>query len=99
MGVTIAKQKYIPETFRLFNNYPNPSNPVTTIVFTLPVGGDASLVIFNMKGEQVANLFSGFQSAGSHRLVWDASDAASGIYLYRLQVGDFIETKKMVLLK
>jgi len=83
----------------LVNNYPNPFNPATTIEYSLPVSGEVSLLVYNIKGEQVANLYSGVQSAGEHQIKWDASNAASGLYFYRLRAGDFVSTKKMVLLK
>ena len=83
----------------LVNNYPNPFNPVTTIEYALPVSSEISLIVYNLKGEQVADLISGVQIAGSHQIVWDASQMASGIYIYRLRAGNYVETKKMVLLK
>ena len=88
-----------PQTYSLSNNYPNPFNPVTTLNYSLPRSGDVSLIIYNILGEEVIRLVDGFQQAGEYNAIWNASNIASGIYFYRLQAGDFTETKKMVLLK
>lgn len=92
----------IPEEFALFQNYPNPFNPSTTIDFDLPKTSQVSLKIFNILGEEVATLVSDRLTAGNYSYNWDASRSAgmaSGIYLYRLQAGDFVETRKMVLMR
>ena len=89
----------LPNTFLLLQNYPNPFNPVTNIEYTLPVKSEVSLIIYNLLGMKVAQLTDGIQNAGIHSVSWDASKVASGIYFYRIQTADFIQTKKMVLLK
>ena len=89
----------ISQRFSLSQNHPNPFNPVTTISYSLPVSGDVTLIIYNLLGEEIARLIDGFQQAGEYRLTWNASNASSGIYVYRLSAADFTETKKMVLLK
>ena len=89
----------LPAEFALSQNYPNPFNPETVIEYALPQSGDVSLVVYNLRGEEVARLINGTMPAGNHRISWDASSAASGIYLYRLQSSDFVLTRKMVLLK
>ena len=89
----------LPAEFALSQNYPNPFNPETVIEFALPRSGDVSLVVYNLRGEEVALLLSGTMPAGNHRVSWDASNVSSGIYFYRLQAGDFVQTRKMVLLK
>ena len=88
-----------PAEFALSQNYPNPFNPLTAIEFTLLRTGDASLIIYNLLGEEITRLVDGDMPAGNHRVIWDASSLASGIYFYRLQAGDFVQTRKMVLLK
>lgn len=93
-GITV-----IPTDFDLQQNYPNPFNPRTTIEYDLPKAGEISLVVYNLIGEVVARLVSEEQFAGHHEVVWDASIFASGIYFYRLQAGDFVQTRKMLLLK
>ncbi|UCE25474.1 MAG: PKD domain-containing protein, partial [Candidatus Zixiibacteriota bacterium] len=89
----------IPGTYSLGQNHPNPFNPVTGISFSLPQPGHVSLQVFNIRGQKVATLASGVYSAGYHQVQWDASAQPSGVYLYRLTAGDFIETKKMLLIK
>ena len=93
------EEKTIPVSMELEQNFPNPFNPETTIEFSLPVSGKVSLVVYNLRGEQVANLFDGIQSAGRHQIVLDASKVASGMYFYRLQAANFVQAKKMILLK
>ncbi len=88
-----------PLTYALNQNYPNPFNPVTTIRYSLPKSGVVSLIIYNLIGEEVLRLVDEEQTAGYHKITWDASNMASGIYFYRLQAGDFVLTRKMVLLK
>jgi len=90
---------YIPKTYDLRQNYPNPFNPSTTIEFDLPKTSDVVLKVFNILGEEVAILVSDKLSSGSYSYDWDAGNRASGVYLYRLQAGDYIETRKMVLMR
>ena len=87
------------ETFNLSQNFPNPFNPETKIEYTLSKPGEVSLKIYNLLGQEVARLVSEVQQAGYHKVIWDASTITSGIYFYRLEAGDFIQTRKMVLLK
>lgn len=94
----------LPNTFRLENNFPNPFNPATTIEYSLQNHADVKLSIFNMLGQKVKELVNESQAAGIHRVIWDGTDAygnvvSTGIYLYRMQVGDLAETRKMVLIK
>jgi len=84
---------------QLHQNYPNPFNPSTTIEFNIPKTGEVTLKVFNILGEEVATLISDRLSAGSYSYEWDASSLVSGVYLYRLQAGDYIETRKMILMK
>ena len=89
----------IPENYLLSQNYPNPFNPETVIRYSIPQAEEVSLVVYNLIGEKVALLINGNMPAGNHRVTWDASNVSSGIYFYRLQAGDFVQTRKMVLLK
>ncbi|MCH8928110.1 MAG: T9SS type A sorting domain-containing protein, partial [Candidatus Marinimicrobia bacterium] len=94
-------------SYELKQNFPNPFNPITTIEYSLETRSDISLIIFNLNGQEVARLVDEEKGAGKHSVKWDASDLASGIYFYRLQAnptsvlraGNFVRTKKMVLLK
>ena len=90
---------FLPEKYSLSQNYPNPFNPVTTIKYSLPQSGEVTLLIYNLIGEEVARLVNGHQSAGEYNAEWNASKVSSGIYFYRLKAGDFVLTRKMVLLK
>jgi hypothetical protein len=88
----------IPERFVLAQNYPNPFNPSTTIRYDLPKAANVSFKIFNTLGQPVATLVDERKEPGYYTVQWIAS-VPSGIYFYRLQAGEFVETKKMILLK
>jgi hypothetical protein len=93
-----------PERFALFQNQPNPFNPETNISYYLPTASHVILTIYNVLGQRVRTLFDDYQEAGTHTLVWDGkredgASLSSGIYFYRMQAGDFRETKKMSLMK
>ncbi len=88
-----------PFVYALQSNYPNPFNPTTTIKYSLQNGGSVMLKVYDMLGKEVATLVDGKQPAGSHTVTFDASRLSSGVYLYKLISGRFVETKKMVLLK
>ncbi len=90
--------KLLPANFGLAQNYPNPFNPSTTIEFSVPFNSDVTLTIYNVTGQKVAE-FSGTYEAGIQTITYDASAMASGVYFYKLNAGDFSQTKKMVLLK
>lgn len=85
--------------FQLSQNFPNPFNPATTISYSLPVGGTVFLKVFALDGREVATLVQENQSVGVHSVQFDASHLASGVYIYRLQLGRFAQTRKLVLLK
>lgn len=96
-GATVSA-KILPGNFELAQNYPNPFNPTTMLAFSIPFASDVTLTIYNITGQKVTE-FSGSFEAGVHNIEWDASNQASGIYFYKLNAGNFEETKKMVLLK
>ncbi|MBI5464697.1 MAG: T9SS type A sorting domain-containing protein [Ignavibacteriales bacterium] len=89
----------VPTEYTLSQNYPNPFNPATTISFALPQAGYAKLDILNALGQLVTTLIDHKLEAGTYTFTWDASGQASGVYVYRLTTVDFVETKKMLLLK
>jgi len=93
------KEGGIPVTYALSQNYPNPFNPTTQISLSLPEAADVRLEIYNITGQKVTTLVAGRLEAGQHTIEWNASDVASGIYLYRLTTPEYVETKKMLLLK
>ncbi len=93
-----ARVTSLPDRFELFHNYPNPFNPTTTIEFALPNAAEWDLTIYNVLGRTVKTI-SGQDDAGYVKVMWDASEYASGVYFYRLRAGEFTATKKMVLLK
>jgi hypothetical protein len=89
----------IPEIFALHQNYPNPFNPVTVISWQLPADSYVELGIFDLLGQKICTLVSQRQKAGEHRIEWNASDVASGVYIYKLKAGSFEQIRKMVLLR
>lgn len=89
----------IPDNFLLLQNYPNPFNPTTTIYYQLPQTGFVTLKIYDMLGKEVRILVNEFMNKGSHSVNLDASDLASGIYIYRLKMNNQAVSKKMLLLK
>ena len=89
----------LPDKYILAQNYPNPFNAQTTIGYQVPKASDVKLEVYNLNGQKVATLVNGIQTAGSHVVTWDASEAASGIYFYKLSAGDHTSMKRMALLK
>jgi len=86
-------------SFRLFENYPNPFNPSTTIRFDLAQTGFVSLTVYNLLGQEVAELVNGEMKPGSYHVTWNSSSHSSGLYFYRLQSGGQSLTRKMLLVK
>lgn len=94
----------MPADFALEQNYPNPFNPSTSIGYSLPKAGYVKIAVYNLLGEEVAILAEGMQAAGKHSVVWDGTardgkSLPSGVYFYRLSAGQFVDTRKMLLLK
>ncbi len=89
----------IPKKYGLYQNYPNPFNPVTEIRYNLPVATQVTLKVYNMLGQEIAVLVNEQKPAGSHTVKWDASNVASGSYIYKIVAGSFTETKQMVVIK
>jgi len=95
----IQDKNNVIESFLLSNNFPNPFNPNTTIVYYLPISSEVKLKVYDVLGNEIATLINEEKSAGTYEVNFDAGNLASGIYVYKLQAGGFLETKKMVLLK
>ncbi len=88
-----------PTKFELNQNYPNPFNPSTTIKYQIPKAGMVSIKVYDILGQEVAILVNEIKNSGSYQVNFNASKLASGTYIYRLQAGSFVQTKKMLLLK
>ncbi|GAB4365153.1 MAG: hypothetical protein Kow0042_04220 [Calditrichia bacterium] len=89
----------LPSEFSLKANYPNPFNPTTTIAYELPEAARVTITIYNVLGQKVARLVNDYQEAGRYQTRFDASQLASGIYLYHLQAGRYNKVRKMILMK
>lgn len=99
-----ADGRSLPENYALEGNYPNPFNPTTRILFVLPVVARVTLEVFNVNGQHVKTLTRSTMLPGRHTIEWNGTDShghqvVSGLYLYRLQAGKFIDTRKMILIK
>jgi len=94
----------VPVRFKLLQNYPNPFNPSTTIEYQIPISSHVVLRIFNVLGQEVRTLVNGNQTAGGYSVIWNGKnnveeEMPSGIYFYRMRTNDFVQTKKLLLLK
>jgi hypothetical protein len=104
LETSVATPPLLPAAFALHQARPNPFNPVTTIRFDLPRPSRVKLVVFDVAGRAVATLVDEEKPAGTHVVIWNGADrhggaAASGVYFYRLETGDFVATRKMVLVR
>lgn len=89
----------IPEHFVLYQNFPNPFNPSTTIRFDLPKAAEVNLSVYDSLGQKITTLVNGYLESGTHSEVFDGKNLASGTYIYKLQAHNFVQTKKMILMK
>ncbi|TKJ37268.1 hypothetical protein CEE37_14260 [candidate division LCP-89 bacterium B3_LCP] len=99
LGVKEKERTPLPNGFHLYQNFPNPFNPVTTILFELPVATHVTLQVFDVQGRVVATLIDGWRTVGIHEVTFEASGLASGVYLYSMSAGNFEGSGKMILLK
>ena len=101
---TLEKKEVVPVLFDLHQNFPNPFNPITTLRYDLPEDALVTLKIYDMLGRKVIQLVNSTQEAGFKFVEWDATDSmgksvSAGVYLYQIQAGGYVQTKKMILLK
>ncbi len=89
----------IPENYLLSQNYPNPFNPSTQIEFSVPVESNVSIVVYDLVGREVATLVNEKMLSGNYSLTWNAAGLPSGVYFYRMQSQNYVEVKKMIMLK
>ena len=94
----------LPNTFALEQNYPNPFNPTTTISYSLVTKADVTVTVYNILGEKIRVFDEGMKSAGRHSVTWDSRNengksVASGVYFYKVQAGELVASRKMLLLK
>ena len=99
LALDVPYGEELPGEYALHQNYPNPFNPNTTIAFHLGKSGSVRLSVFDVLGREVATLTDGHKDAGAHQVTFDAARLASGVYVYRLQAGDFMQTRTMLPLK
>ncbi len=95
----VENEEAVPTSYTLYQNYPNPFNPTTNIKFALPTSGHVKLTIYDAVGREVTTLVNNELSAGTHKIEWKANGMASGIYLYRIEAGNFVKVNKMLLVK
>ena len=89
----------LPEQFQLMQNYPNPFNPKTVISWQLPVGSNVEISIYNILGQKIETLLNKYMPAGYHEIKFNGQNLPSGIYLYRIEAGEWTDVKKMLLVK
>jgi hypothetical protein len=89
----------IPSSYSLGQNYPNPFNPTTNVKFSIVKAGDAKVVVYDVQGREVQTLVNEKLNAGTYEVRFDGSMLTSGVYFYKMTAGNFIETKRMVLIK
>jgi hypothetical protein len=103
-AVLSIDEELLPDKFALHQNYPNPFNPITTLRYDLPKNSLVNIIIYDLLGRQVKTLVNQTQNAGFKSIIWNATNdygkpVSAGVYLYQIQAGEFVQTRKMVLLK
>lgn len=97
--VDVKEELIVPSKYQLFQNYPNPFNPTTIIKYTIPEANHVILKVFNMLGTEIITLVNEYQNSGVYEVQFDARNLSSGVYLYKIQAGKFVDSKKLLLLK
>jgi hypothetical protein len=99
IAASVDQQSITPTSRTLLQNYPNPFNPVTVVSYQLPEAGSVRLVVYDLLGREVSVLVNEKKEPGNYTVAWNASRMASGVYLYRMQSGNLVQTRKMILTK
>jgi hypothetical protein len=97
--VAFEREMSMPAEYWLGQNYPNPFNPSTAIAFSLPRAGHVTLKVYDILGKEIATLVNQHLTAGRHEATWEARGVESGVYFYQLRAGEFVATKKLILMK
>ncbi len=97
--VSVGDEFETPNSFYLAQNYPNPFNPTTIISYSLPASNHVTIKVFDILGNEVTTLLNEQKEAGTHTIVFNASDLSSGVYFYKIQAGNYAETRKLILQK
>ena len=102
--LTVSEGIVSPTTFTLYQNYPNPFNPITSLRYDLPEQALVTLTVYDMLGREITQLINTTREAGYSSVQWNATDmhgkpVSAGVYLYQIRAGEFVQTRKMVLLK
>jgi len=102
--MTLTKRAILPQEYTLHQNYPNPFNPVTSLSYNLPEQAQVTLIVYDLMGRKITQLINTIQEAGYKSVQWNATDTfgkpvSAGVYLYQIRAGEFVQTRKMVLLK
>lgn len=95
----VIKPKTLPDGYALYQNYPNPFNPSTRIEYSVSGRQNVNIKVFDVLGREVQELVNAVKGPGSYAVDWNANGVASGVYYYKLQAGDFMQTKKSLLLR
>jgi hypothetical protein len=95
----LKEEDHIPADYILYQSFPNPFNPSTTIKYSIPQNGIVSIILYDILGNEIAHIINEYKTAGLHTVNFDGSRIASGVYFYQMRAGSYVETKKMVLLQ
>ena len=95
----LSAESVAPLSYQIQPAYPNPFNPVTSIAYSLPQNGNIELIVYNIQGREIETLINDFQTSGYYSINWNATSYPSGVYLIRMESGDFTQTQKVVLVK
>jgi len=98
-NIGLYNQNHNLKIFRLYNNYPNPFNPSTTIEYSIPKSSNVEVSVYNIAGQKLTTLINKSHTPGNHQVNWDGSEYASGVYIYKINADNFVQSKKMLLIR